>query len=68
MPDTPKYPDVEVELFGQDGNAFAIISRVRHALRLADVPAEEIGDFINEAMCGDYTHVLQTVMATVTVS
>lgn len=30
-----KYPDVEVELCGQDGNAFAILGRVARALRQA---------------------------------
>ena len=30
--DTPIYPDVEVDLIGQDGNGFMIASRVRRAL------------------------------------
>jgi hypothetical protein len=34
----PKYPDIEVSLSGEDGNAFAIMSRVGHALRRHSVP------------------------------
>ena len=58
----PKYPDVTVTLVGQDGNAFAIIGRVRQALCLAGVPDEEIRGFTAEATAGDYDHLLQTVM------
>lgn len=32
---TPKYTDIEVQLTGQDGNAFAIIGRVSKALKNA---------------------------------
>lgn len=59
---TPKYPNVKVELVGQDGNAFFIIGRVRGALKSARVPSAEIDEFVNDAMSGDYDHVLQTCM------
>lgn len=29
------YPDIEVQLTGEDGNAFNIIGRVQHAIRKA---------------------------------
>ncbi len=32
MTDDVKFPDVEVQLTGEDGNAFAIIGRVKRAL------------------------------------
>lgn len=64
----PKYPNVEVQLTGQDGNAFFIISRVRTALRRAGVPSSEANDFTNEAMAGDYDHVLRTCMSWVSCS
>ena len=32
-----KYPEVEVELVGQDGNAFVIMGAVSKALKRADV-------------------------------
>lgn len=64
----PKYPHIEVELSGQDGNAFFIIGRVVSALRRAGVPADEVQSFQTEAMSGDYDNVLRTVMATVEVT
>lgn len=64
----PKYPEVAVEIIGQDGNAFSIIGKVKQALREAEVPREEITKFATEAMSGDYDHLLQTVMKWVTVA
>ena len=63
-----KYPDIEVELSEQDGNAFAILGRVTKALRRADVPSDEIDAFQKEATAGDYDHLLQTCMRWVDVS
>jgi hypothetical protein len=37
----PKYPDITVPLTGEDGNAYAILGKVRQALRQAGLPAEE---------------------------
>ena len=56
----PKYPDIEVELSSQDGNAFMIIGRVQRALRKAGVDKEEITRYVNEATSGDYDNVIQT--------
>lgn len=70
-----KYPQVEVPLVGEDGNAMAILGRVRRALRFARdddgqrlVPDEEVAAFLAEATGGDYDHLLQTVMRLVKVS
>jgi hypothetical protein len=52
-----------VQLSGEDGNAFFIIGRACAAAKKADVPRPEIDAFTEEAMSGDYDHVLQTVMA-----
>lgn len=57
-----KYPDIHVNLVGEDGNAFAILGRVMKAMRRGDVPEEEIKIFQNEATSGDYDHLLCTVM------
>lgn len=62
-----RYPSITVELIGQDGNAFFIIGRVRQALRRAGVSMEEVDTFAEEAMSGDYDHVLQTVLTWVDV-
>ena len=64
----PKYPGVSVQLTGEDGNAFFIIGRVRQALRRAGVPIEEVDQFSNEAMSGDYDNVLRTAMRWVEVA
>jgi hypothetical protein len=62
-PSQPRYPEVQVQLTGQDGNAFAILGRTAAALRAAGVPAEEVDSFFAEATSGDYDHLLQTTMA-----
>ncbi|MBL4709732.1 MAG: hypothetical protein JKY48_14965 [Flavobacteriales bacterium] len=53
---------VKVQLSGEDGNAFAVIGRVRTAMKQAEVPIETIKEFSDDAMSGDYDHVLQTCM------
>lgn len=63
-----KYPEIEVRLVGEDGNAFAIIGRVSKALRRAGIPKEEIAMFRVEATSGDYDNVLQTAMKWVEVA
>ena len=62
-----KYPHITVELSGQDGNGFMIVGRVSSALRQAGVPEAERLAFREEAMSGDYDHLLQTAMKTVNV-
>ena len=37
-PQLPRHPDVQVQLSGEDGNAFAILGRTAGALRRAGVP------------------------------
>ncbi len=64
----PKYPEIEVQLTGQDGNAFAIMGRVAGALKKAGVPKEEVGEYMKESMSGDYNHLLQTAMKWVAVA
>lgn len=64
----PKYPDVEVQLVGQDGNAFAIMGRVASALKDAGVSKEEIDEYYAESMSGDYDQLLQTAVKWVAVA
>lgn len=52
--------DVEVKLVGTDGNAFALMAKVKRALQKAGVSTEEQSNFINEATSGDYNHLLKT--------
>lgn len=58
----PRYPNVRVQLVGQDGNAFAILGRTKAAMRRAGVSAKEQEKFVAEATAGDYNHLLRVVM------
>lgn len=57
----PKYPNITVNLVGEDGNAFAILGRVLAAMRRAKIAREERTAFTKEATSGDYDELLQTV-------
>jgi len=57
-----KYPDVEVQLSGEDGNAFNVLGLVLRALRRAGVSDTERATFLAEAEGGDYDHLLRTCM------
>lgn len=63
----PKYPKIKVKLVGEDGNAFAILGRVRHEMKRNKVPAEDMQKFMEEATSGDYDNLLQTCMKWVNV-
>lgn len=63
-----RYPEVHVQLTGEDGNAFAIMGAVRRALRRHGVSAEEISEYTAESTSGDYDHLLQTATKWVNVS
>ena len=63
-----KYPEIEVSLIGQDGNAFAIMGAVSNALRKAGVSKEEINQYTSESMSGDYDNLLRVAMEWVAVS
>jgi len=60
---TPKYPDVHVQLTGKDGNAFMILGLCQRAAKKAGLSEEIINSFREEAMSGDYNHLLQTCTA-----
>jgi len=66
--DNPKYPDIEVELVGTDGNAGSIMGAVTRAMRRAGVPPSELGTYREEAMSGTYDQLLQTTMRWVSVT
>lgn len=62
-----KYPDVEVQLSGEDGNAYAIMGRVAGALRRNGVSDKEIKEYREESMSGDYENLIATAARWVTV-
>ena len=65
---TAIYPEVEVELVGQDGNAFAILGAVSKAMKRANIPKDKIDECMKEMTSGDYDKLLQTAMKWVNVS
>lgn len=67
IPDDVRFPEIEVQLSGEDGNSFAIIGAVQRALKRNGVSKEQLNAFTAEATSGDYDHLLQTAMRWVTV-
>ena len=57
-----KYPEINIPLVGEDGNAFSILGRVQRIMRQNNL-AGEFTVFQSEATAGDYNHLLRTVMA-----
>ena len=51
-----------VKLIGRDGNAFAIMGAVIKALKKSGAENEIIEEYKEEAMSGDYNHLLVTTM------
>ena len=51
-----------VKLTGADGNAFAIMGRVREALHKAGADKEYVDQYLKEAMFGDYDNLLCVTM------
>ncbi len=47
-----------LRLVGEDGNAFAIMGRARAAARRAGWANERITELLENAMSGDYNHLL----------
>lgn len=58
----PKYPDITVQLIGENSNAFNILSICLRAMRRANLSQEERDKFQEEATSGDYQHLLNTCM------
>lgn len=63
----PKFPEIEVQLSGEDGNSFMIACRVRTALKRGGASKEDQAEFFDQALSGNYDHLLQTCMEWVTV-
>ena len=62
-----KYPEIEVQLTDNDGNAFAVMGEVKRALKRAKVSADEISEYTKQSMSGDYDNLLRVAMSWVTV-
>ena len=53
---------ISVQITGKDGNAFLILGLVTRAMKNGGVPKETIDKYREEAMIGDYNHLLQVTM------
>jgi hypothetical protein len=56
----PKFPHIEVQLTGTDGNAFSVMGAVTREMKRDPEAKLLVNDFMEEAMSGDYNHLLQT--------
>ena len=66
---TPRFPDIHVQLSGEDGNVFAILGRVRKELRRGGASPEQVDEFTREVTSsGSYDGALATIMRWVNVS
>jgi hypothetical protein len=63
----PKYPEIEVQLSGEDGNVFSILGRMQTALRNYGLEELEVRNFMSEAQSGNYDKLLQTCQKWVTI-
>ena len=63
-----KYPQVQIQLTGGDGNAFAILGKVQRAMRRAGLTPDQVAEYQAEATAGDYNYLLATTMRYVEVA
>lgn len=57
---TPKYPNIKVKLTDNDGNAFMILGLCLREAKTAGLEKHEMRAFRDEAMKGDYDHLILT--------
>lgn len=51
-----------VKLVGEDGNAYAIIGRVRRSLREAGASEAYVASYVAQATSGDYANLLMVTL------
>lgn len=55
-------PKARVRLVGLDGNAYAIMSRAKDAMKQAGYSQAVIDAYVAEAMQGDYNHLIRVTV------
>jgi hypothetical protein len=65
---SPWFKEIEVQLTGNDGNAYVIMGAVSSALRRHGVSEEDRNKYSEESMSGNYDTLLQTAMKWVSVA
>jgi hypothetical protein len=61
-PQIPRYPDVKVQLVGDDRNAIAILGCTKHALHDVGASANDVAAFMREATGINYDQLLARVV------
>lgn len=59
---TVDYKHINIDLVGEDGNAYSIMARVNRAMSRAGCSHNNINEVLNEMKEGDYNNLLNTVM------
>lgn len=54
--------DVTVPLTSIDGNAFSIMGAVSKAIKKAGATPEQVKEYMDDSMSGDYNHLLRVAM------
>lgn len=62
-----RYPNIEVQLLGEDGNSITIISKVQTAMVRAGLPDDVISEFTDEVEGQDHSDMVRTVLDWVSV-
>tara|TARA_R100000008_G_scaffold33673_1_gene19050 strand:+ start:348 stop:563 length:216 start_codon:yes stop_codon:yes gene_type:complete len=62
-----QFADVDVQLSGNDGNAFAIMGSVVRALKANGATEDQIAEYHEASMSGDYDNLLSVACRTVNV-
>jgi hypothetical protein len=55
-----RYPEINLPLIGEDGNAYSILGRASKLMRRAGIDKAERDEFMAEATSGDYDNLLMT--------
>lgn len=67
-PNDPRYPEVEVDLMGQDASILSIVTRVRSALRAHGVEPAVLDQFLEAVISKKYNEGLHEVTCWVSVA
>jgi hypothetical protein len=59
---TTLYPEVSVQLSGNDNNAFTILGLCHKVARCAGLSDAKVDAFTEEATTGDYDHLIRTAL------
>jgi len=62
-----QFAEIDVQLSGNDGNAFSIMGSVVRAIKRAGATEAQVAEYREASMAGDYDNLLQVALRTVNV-